>query len=182
MCVYGCAPFLVLVCHSSTHSGRLLSHRLTLCCVLGAAAVELPPVGVEASSRLVTSHKKKIGPVQCCVLIPVGHHPGLVSQKPKHESQEINNDYLEVLVFLPIFIVKKVCSVVVPYNKNACARRKGTRYVVVLQHFAQNLLKIGTKYWLVLGANPDQIGENGGEMKCIIKLRLFLKYIVCIQM
>ena len=163
MCVYGCAPFLVLVCHSSTHGGRLLSHRLTLCCVLGAAAVELPPVGVEASSRLVTSHKKRLA--QCsAVYLPVGHHPGLVSQKPKHESQEINNVYLEVLVFLPIFIVKKICSVIVPYNKNACARRKGTRYV--LQYFAQNLLKIGTKYWLVLGANPDQIGENGGEMKC----------------
>ena len=107
MCVYGCAPFLVLVCHSSTHGGRLLSHRLTLCCVLGAAAVELPPVGVEASSRLVTSHKKRLA--QCsAVYLPVGHHPGLVSQKPKHESQEINNVYLEVLVFLPIFIVKKV--------------------------------------------------------------------------
>ena len=77
-----------------------MSHRLTLCCVLGAAAVELPPVGVEASSRLVTSHKKRLA--QCsAVYLPVGHHPGLVSQKPKHESQEINNVYLEVLVFLP---------------------------------------------------------------------------------
>ena len=133
MCVYGCAPFLVLVCHSSTHGGRLLSHRLTLCCVLGAAGVELPPVGVEASSRLVTSHKKRLA--QCsAVYLPVGHHPGLVSQKPKHESQEINNDYLEVLVFLPIFIVKKICSVIVPYNKNACARRKGTRYVLSILH------------------------------------------------
>ena len=110
MCVYGCAPFLVLVCHSSTHGGRLLSHRLTLCCVLGAAAAELPPVGVEASSRLVTSHKKRLA--QCsAVYLPVGHHPGLVSQKPKHESQEINNVYLEVLVFLPIIIASfALCS------------------------------------------------------------------------
>ena len=85
MCVYGCAPFLVLVCHSSTHGGRLLSHRLTLCCVLGAAAVELPPVGVEASSRLVTSHKKDWPSAVPCT------YPWVIIRVWSHKNQNMSH-------------------------------------------------------------------------------------------